>query len=66
MNEDLYDTGSAVVGLYRLFTNFLKFPGESSELCGSIGGVCILGGTIPETGKKYLITLSAHNIFYYI
>ncbi len=25
MNEDLYDTGSAVVGLYRLFTNFFKF-----------------------------------------
>ena len=22
MSEDLYDTGSAVVGLYRLFTNF--------------------------------------------
>ena len=41
MNEDLYDTGSAVVGLYyRLFTNFL-FPGESPGLGGSIGvGVC--------------------------
>ena len=26
-NEDLYATGSAVVGLYRLFTNFLKFWG---------------------------------------
>ena len=37
MNEDLYDTGSAVVGLYRLFTNFLKFPGETPGLGGSIG-----------------------------
>ena len=27
MNEDLYDTGSAVVGLYRLFTNFLNSLG---------------------------------------
>ena len=39
MNEDLYDTGSAVVGLYRLFTNFFKFPGETPVLGGgSIGG----------------------------
>ena len=38
MNVDLYDTGSAVVGLYRLFTNFLKFPGETPGLGGSIGG----------------------------
>ena len=38
MNEDLYDTGSAVVGLYRLFTTFLKFPGESPGLGGSTGG----------------------------
>ena len=38
MNEDLYDTGSAVVGLYRLFTNFLKFPWESPRLGGSIWG----------------------------
>ena len=38
MNEDLYDNGSAVVGLFRLFTNFLKFPGESPGLGGSIGG----------------------------
>ena len=38
MNEDLYDTGSAVVGLYRLFTNFLKYPVESPGLGGSIGG----------------------------
>ena len=37
MNEDLYDTRSAVVGLDRLFTNFLKFPGESPGLGGSIG-----------------------------
>ncbi len=35
MNEDLYDTGSTVVGL---FTNFLKFFGESPGLDGSIGG----------------------------
>ena len=26
MNEDLYDTGSAVVGLYRRFTNFFEIP----------------------------------------
>ena len=39
INEDLYDTRSAVVGLYRLFTNFLKFPGESPRLGGSIGGM---------------------------
>ena len=38
LNENLYDTGSAVVGLYRLFTNFLKFPGESPGLGGSILG----------------------------
>ena len=38
MNEDLHDIGSAVVGLYRLFTNFLKFPGEFPGLGGSIGG----------------------------
>ena len=45
MNEDLYDTGSAVVSLYRLFTNFLKFPGESPGLGGSIwkGGEVSLG-----------------------
>ena len=24
----------------------------------------ILGGTIPETGKNHLITLTAHNFFY--
>ena len=47
MNEDLYDTGSAVVGLYRLFTNFLKFSGESPGLGGSIGG----GG---GGGEQYL------------
>ena len=105
INEDLYDTGSAVVGLYGLFTNFLDFLGESPGLGGSIGGgggggvlgitgpspsypsFFILlsiktirdhqrgnytqnysrspaGGTIPETGKKHLITLSAHNFFY--
>ena len=27
-----------MVGIYRLFTNFFKFPGESPELSGSIGG----------------------------
>ena len=37
MNEDLYDTLSAAVGLYRLFTNFLKFPVESPGLGGFIG-----------------------------
>ena len=37
MNEGLYDTGSAVVGLYRLFTNFLKFPWESPGQGVSIG-----------------------------
>ena len=47
MNEDLYDTGSAVVGLYRLFTNFLKFPGEFPGLGGSIGGR-VLGITGPS------------------
>ena len=26
MSEDLYDIGSAVVGLYRLFTNFFEIP----------------------------------------
>ena len=38
MSEDLYDIGNAVVGLYRLFTNFSKFPGKSPGLGGSIGG----------------------------
>ena len=38
MNKDLYHTGSAVVGLYRLFTNFLKFPEEFPGLGGSMGG----------------------------
>ena len=38
MNEDLYDTGSAVVGLYRLFiSNFLKYPGGSYRIY-SLGG----------------------------
>ena len=27
-----------MVGLYRLFTNFLKFNGETPGLGGSIGG----------------------------
>ena len=82
-----------MVGLYRLFTNFLKFPGESPGLGRSIGGRGggVLGITGPspsypsfftlltslrgergggggrnytETGKKHLITLSAHNFFY--
>ena len=39
MNEDLYDTGSAVFGLYRLFTNFLKFPGVSPGGGGGGGGI---------------------------
>ena len=88
MNEDLYDTGSAVVGLYRLFTNFLKCPGLGESIGGGKGRVSSIsqdfpppilhfshffqlkifeitsGGTIPETGKKHLITLSAHNLFY--
>ena len=52
MNEDLYDTGSAVVGLYRLFTNFLKFPWESPGLGlgGSIGGG---GGFLWITGPSH-------------
>ena len=96
MNEDLYDTGSAVVGLYRLFTNFLKFPGESPGLGGSIwggggGGELSSGsqdlpppilhfshffqltihdhqlrGDYSCTGKKHLITLSAHIFFFII
>ena len=49
MNEDLYDTGSAVIGLYRLFTNFLKFSGESPGLGGSIGGG---GGALGITGPS--------------
>ena len=31
MNKDLYDTGSAVVGLYRLFTNFFKNSLENPQ-----------------------------------
>ena len=41
INEDLYDTGSAVVGLYRLFTNFMKFPGESPGLGDPLGGMSL-------------------------
>ena len=37
MSEDLYDIGSTVVGLYRLFTNFLKFPGKFPGQGRSIG-----------------------------
>ena len=37
INEGLYDTGSAVVGLYRLFTNFLKFPGDSQDWVDPLG-----------------------------
>ena len=48
MNEYLYDTGNAVVGLYSLFTNFLKLPGESPGLGGSIGGKG--GGVLGITG----------------
>ena len=59
MNEDLYDTGSAVVGLYRLFTNFLKFPGESPGLGGSIGkeGEGALGTTGPSPSYSSFFTL---------
>ncbi len=48
MNEDLCDTGREVVGLYRLFTNFLKFPGESPGLGGSFGGGGGGGGEVGE------------------
>ena len=49
MNEDLYDTESAVVGLYRLFTKFFKFHGKSQGLGGSIGG----GGGCPWDQKTF-------------
>ena len=42
MNEDLYDTGSAVVGLYRLFTNFFEIPWEIPRT-----GWILLGGGGP-------------------
>ena len=60
MNEDLYDTGSAVVGLYRLFINCLKFPGESPGLGGSIGeggGGGVLGITGPSPSYPSFFTL---------
>ena len=37
MNEDLYDTGSAVIALYRLFTNFLEFSGDWVDPLGGGG-----------------------------
>ena len=55
MNEDLYDTGSAVAGLYGLFTNFLKFPRESPDpqdcvdQCAGGGG----GGGAHRTFHSY-------------
>ena len=49
MNEDLYDTGSAVVGLYKLFTNFLKFPGDWVDPLGEgRGGVLGITGPSPS------------------
>ena len=61
MNEDLYDTGSVVGGLYRL-TNFLKFPEESPGLGGSIGGGGgggggVLGITGPSPSYPSFFTL---------
>ena len=54
MNEDLYDTGSAVVGLYRLFTNFLKFPGE--YLGG--GGVSLGSQDLPPPNPSFFTLLT--------
>ena len=48
MNEDLYDTGSAVVGLYRLFTNFLKCPGLGGSIGGEGEGVLNITGLSPS------------------
>ena len=56
MNEDLYDTRSAVVGLYRLFTNFLKFPGESPGMGETIKGG-VLGITGPSPSYPSFFTL---------
>ena len=62
MNEDLYDTESAVVGLYRLFTNFLKIPWGIPRLGGSIGGKGggggggVLGITGPSPSYPSLFT----------
>ena len=80
MNEDFYDTGNAVVSLYRQFRNPQDWvdPLGRSDVLG-ITGPCTsypsfvklfqlkllkitCGGTIPETRKKHLITLSAHNL----
>ncbi len=48
----------ACITIYQLF----EIPRESPGLGGSIGGG---GETIPETGEKHLITLSAHNSFFF-
>ena len=58
INEDLYDTGSAVVGLYRLFTNFMKFHGESPGLGDPLGGG---GGECPWDHRTFpLISFIFH------
>ena len=38
MNEDLYDTGSAVVGLYRLITGWIHWGG-GGELYLKLGEI---------------------------
>ena len=58
--KDLYDTGSAVV---NLFTNFLKFPGESPRQDGSIGGGGgVLGITGPSPSYPSFFTLLSISI----
>ena len=60
MNEDLYDTGSAVVCLYKLFTNFFKFPMESFGGGGGGGGVYGLPKlTVANISKTYFCSLDA-------
>ena len=65
MNEDLYDTGSAVVGLYRLFTNFLNFPGESLGLGeihwgGGGGGGVSLGSHVEKQFCRASVSVLKH------
>ncbi len=66
MNEDLYDTGSAVVGLYRLFTNFFKIPWgiprtEWSIGGGGGGGGGVLGITAPFPSYPSFLALALKN-----
>ena len=61
MNEDLYDTGSAVVGLYRLCYQLYEIPWESPGLGDPLGDVLGITGLSP-TYPSFFTLLSIKTI----